>query len=513
MSKKSLRTTIHVPTEMSLPRAIAIARRSNGSVKHIILCSDRFVVDRIILDFPVTITGKGPGKSIIQGQIIVEGNKKLKNNLCLKQLTITNPAGGGVWNDGGLPLVLDNVEITRCRFNGVYVAFGVSASLIKCHIHRCQTGLCVNGFGTAANVYDLRAHHNMHSGIWASNNSLVNVYGPEGTSIHHNGCVVCLLFVVHIVCCWCCLLFVLFWLFTHINSLFFFSLSSFTTTILMPPYLFCSPPPLHSLQSTNAYGIIAQHHGTCVRQYGMVEGNGPSRENTKGRNEREKNGGKIIYVESNGDELEELNDSKTKFVLRVPEDYPTLRECVAATSKLRETHLILIGEGVFYNLDENEEDENGENGGRPLIINHPIKIEGKGRNTTILRFGIIGLSGMLELENLSLMNPNGIGIWGRSASSVVSLDTVEVHSCHSDGVRVSDGATLTCVECHFHHNGGCGLVVGDDMPKSKQMTDGGRIGESKEEKSSSDDFADVAFDDDGSGGSGGSGGGGGDGGR
>ena len=241
----------------------------------------------------------------------------------------------------------------------------------------------------------------------------------------------------------------------------------------------------------------------------MVEGNGPSRENTKGRNEREKNGGKIIYVESNGDELEELNDSKTKFVLRVPEDYPTLRECVAATSKLRETHLILIGEGIFYNLDENEEDENGENGGRPLIINHPIKIEGKGRNTTILRFGIIGLSGMLELENLSLMNPNGIGIWGRSASSVssVSLDTVEVHSCHSDGVRVSGGATLTCVECHFHHNGGCGLVVGDDMPKSKQMTDGGRIGESKEEKSSSDDFADVAFDDDGSSG-GGSGGGG-----
>ena len=255
----------------------------------------------------------------------------------------------------------------------------------------------------------------------------------------------------------------------------------------------------------------------------MVEGNGPSRENTKGRNEREKNGGKIIYVESNGDELEELNNSKTKFILRVPEDYPTLRECVAATSKLKETHLILMGEGIFYNLDENEEDENGENGGRPLIINHPIKIEGKGRNKTVLRFGIIGLSGMLELENLSLMNPNGIGIWVRSASSLgetqyeesssssssvsVSLDTVEVHSCHGDGVRVSNGATLTCVECHFHHNGGCGLVVGDEMPKSKKGTDGGRVGESKEEKSSSDDFADVAFDDDGSGGSSSGGGG------
>ena len=233
MSKKSLRTTIHVPTEMSLPRAIAIARRSNGSVKHIILCSDRFVVDRIILDFPVTITGKGPGKSIIQGQIIVEGKKKLKNNLCLKQLTITNPAGGGVWNDGGLPLVLDNVEITRCRFNGVYVAFGVSASLIKCHIHRCQTGLCVNGFGTAANVYDLRAHHNMHSGIWASNNSLVNVYGPEGTSIHHNGCVVCFV---------CSLLFVLFWLFTHIVS--FFSLSLFFHNNHPDAALLIFSPPL-----------------------------------------------------------------------------------------------------------------------------------------------------------------------------------------------------------------------------------------------------------------------------
>ena len=155
------RRAIHVPEEMSLIKAVRKAKRSNGQLALIILNAGNHTcktsrsspLPTLVVDFPLTITGKGEGKTVIIGQIIIEGNKRLKERINFERLTITNTDGGcGIWNDGGLPIILESVEVTNCNAVGIYLAFGARATITDCHIHRNQTGLIANGAGTIANL-------------------------------------------------------------------------------------------------------------------------------------------------------------------------------------------------------------------------------------------------------------------------------------------------------------------------------------------------------------------------
>ena len=372
-------TSIHVPIEMSLPQALKLAKRSRGKTTTIIIGETLIKADRMVFDFPLKIIGEGTDKSIILGELIIEGDKTSKKYISFSHLTIENPVGGGFWSDGGMRLHLDDVEIRKCKFNGIYIAFGATAILVNVHVHRCQTGLVVNGFESFCRAYDFRCHHNRHSGVWSSNAGVVQVYGQEKTSIHHNATL-----------------------------------------------------------NTNSAGILCQHSGSVVLLHMTTS---PSHDNTKNRDQLEKDSGVIRMVEGGNEQPVALLDQSDKIILRVPEDFPTLKECLVVAAE-KKADIILLGEGFWTNvqaikttdqgvalLNESKQSEAVQNkpgiavddeidGGPPLVIDFPIKIEGVGKKKTIIGFGIViedhsRLSpaaqdgGVVYLENLGLTNPYG----------------------------------------------------------------------------------------------------------
>ena len=206
-----------------------------------------------------------------------------------------------------------------------------------------------------------------------------------------------------------------------------------------------------------------------------------SNDNTKDRNEKEKDHGTIAMVDPSEENTNNRNlindDESTKLMLRVPQDASTLRECLIL-AKEKDAQIISLSEGWHGNLQPGEDDENGTNGGPPLLIDFPIKIEGKGQQKTTIAFGIVidgDNSGgkkmnvhFVELENLTLTNTKGTGIEGNNGYLHIMLDTVEIHSCDDDGVRVTKGTMLTYTEGHIHHNGGSGVVIGENHLKTKK---------------------------------------------
>jgi hypothetical protein len=423
-------TIIHVPIEMTFKKAIKFAKRSNGITSMIEIDETSINLgDGIVIDFPIKILGAGTEHTIIIGEITIEGDKKKKKYVSFSNVLIESPNGHGFWNDGGLPLHLDTVEIKNCKFNGVYVAFGAHATLVNCNVHHCQTALVVNGFGTGCRTYDMNCHHNKHSGVWASNGAVVDIYGSEVTAIHHN-----------------------------------------------------------ALLNMSAYGILSQHSGTIIYLHMEVS---PSKNNTKKRDQCKRDHGSIIHVEET-DDIMEMFDHTNKIVLRIPEDAPTLFDCLML-AKERGADVIYLSEGSFHN-DNGGDGSNGKeddtttnnsttatnnNRSQSIEIDFPIKIEGRGKKRTVLNFGIIIKKDSSQdyidpvsvtLENLSVTNIFGIGVSSNNGMPLV-LDTVEIYECENDGVQLINGSSLTCVECYVHNNGGSGVVIGEQLMSKDDVKD------------------------------------------
>ena len=65
----------------------------------------------------------------------------------------------------------------------------------------------------------------------------------------------------------------------------------------------------------------------------------------------------------------------------------------------------------------------------------------------------------VSVEGLTMKSASGYGVVASGAGTEIVLKKMTVEECQSTGVGVDEGAQLVATECHFHQNGGHGVVV------------------------------------------------------
>jgi hypothetical protein len=93
--------------------------------------------EKLIIKCPISIHGAGQDKTIIQGYgFRIEGEKEEGKNVVLKDMTISEMNGNGVYTDDGLSWLCDSLTITQCGRHGVW-AYRSKGRLINCVITQC----------------------------------------------------------------------------------------------------------------------------------------------------------------------------------------------------------------------------------------------------------------------------------------------------------------------------------------------------------------------------------------
>ena len=107
--------------------------------------------------------------------------------LCLTDVTVKVSSWHGLYALGaGTKMVLKNVTIEKCQWNGVVVRDGAKFDATGCQIHQNgRNGVYVDGSTTTARLTNCTSHHNKSDGVCASSGAVVDLMG-EGTSVHDN---------------------------------------------------------------------------------------------------------------------------------------------------------------------------------------------------------------------------------------------------------------------------------------------------------------------------------------
>ena len=131
----------------------------------------------------ITIVGKGKGKTTILGGFSVND----KQNVKMEQLSATNKAGDGLFLTGSGT----NVDITeccfkKCQYHGMNVCAGATVSVSNSDFMvNGRNGIVCYGVNTKVRLNDSTMHHNVGDGLWADDHAVVDLHGT-GTNIHFN---------------------------------------------------------------------------------------------------------------------------------------------------------------------------------------------------------------------------------------------------------------------------------------------------------------------------------------
>jgi hypothetical protein len=114
----------------------------------------------VVIDFPVTIIGESKDGCIIIGGLRMKGKKE--DDVNVKNLTISQSKGQGVYGDKGMSFHLFHLNIEKSGWSGVYVHSTKRSTMSNCQVS-----------------------HSKWSGVKV-NDGLITING-SGTSIHNNG--------------------------------------------------------------------------------------------------------------------------------------------------------------------------------------------------------------------------------------------------------------------------------------------------------------------------------------
>jgi hypothetical protein len=91
----------------------------------------------LYVTFPMQIIGAGRDQTIVKGGgFDIQGTKEEGKNVVLKDMTISETSGNGVFGWDGLSWLCDSLTITQCRWSGVY-AENKKGRFINCVITQC----------------------------------------------------------------------------------------------------------------------------------------------------------------------------------------------------------------------------------------------------------------------------------------------------------------------------------------------------------------------------------------
>jgi len=137
----------------------------------------------------ITFIGQGIGVTTILGGFGIHN----KQNITLKQLTLTNTNGDGIQMFGAIVELVD-VATVRCLANGtrVYSIASFPSQLVATRCEMSNNGLSglsiVKQWSFSINVClkNCISHHNGTNGIYVSGESMINIHG-DASAIHSNG--------------------------------------------------------------------------------------------------------------------------------------------------------------------------------------------------------------------------------------------------------------------------------------------------------------------------------------
>ena len=115
------------------------------------------------INYPMKVIGAGRDKTTIRGGgFKIQGAKEEGKNVALKEMTLQEVSGHGLFNNNGLSFLCDSMNFTQCGGHGV-IAYNTKGRLINCVIAQCG-----------------------RNGIRCGSNTLIELEGDQ-TKVHGNG--------------------------------------------------------------------------------------------------------------------------------------------------------------------------------------------------------------------------------------------------------------------------------------------------------------------------------------
>jgi len=156
--------------------------------------------------------------------------------------------------------------------------------------------------------------------------------------------------------------------------------------------------------------------------------------------------------------------------IHLPQDASSLERAIEMCQYLMEqegyvegtTMVVKLGSGVYEVVGSWTDPEDGEVLQKTLSVPcNNLSFVGKGEGETIVDGGFVVENGRkASFEGLTMKNPSWYyGLVALGAGTKVVLKNVTVENCQNYGVFVRDDANLDATRCHFHQNGGHGVVV------------------------------------------------------
>ena len=128
----------------------------------------------------ISFLGQGNEETIIKGGFAIEE----RQNIMFKQMTVTNPSGGGMYiNDAEVEL--NDVVVKQCDEYALRMHATTNSTLVakRCEFKECQGGLA-SYQNTSSHFHDCTFHAHQIFGLYV-NDSTVHLHG-EATAIHSN---------------------------------------------------------------------------------------------------------------------------------------------------------------------------------------------------------------------------------------------------------------------------------------------------------------------------------------
>ena len=175
-----------------------IAKESDGIIKEIFL--ENGVHDeqgvRVVIDFPLTIIGESKDGCTIIGGLKMTG--KEEDDVNVKNLTISQSKGEGVYGDNGMSFHLFHLNIEKSEEEGVYVGDTKRNTMSNCQVsHSKCSGVFVWGGlmtmdGSGTSIHNnVTGGHSLRYGLHTRNSTssihLVSPLTKESISINNGG--------------------------------------------------------------------------------------------------------------------------------------------------------------------------------------------------------------------------------------------------------------------------------------------------------------------------------------
>jgi hypothetical protein len=154
-------------------------------------------------------------------------------------------------------------------------------------------------------------------------------------------------------------------------------------------------------------------------------------------------------------------------VIRVPEGCPTVHQAMELAVIFSERNectranpvKVVVGEGE-HEMVGVDTDYGSVNTNTHVTCNNITFVgKGKGKTTILSGFYVNGKQNV-KIEQLSVTNDAGCGLYCEGSGTNVDVTECCFKKCRDDGIDVDKGATVTATRCEFMENGNCGVVCG-----------------------------------------------------